>query len=671
MTLGAVLLSGTATSAEADWEATPDAIWDVTTRDESTQHTARRRALVWDMAEFDGRMYVAGKFREVRSPNGITYSQPFLAAFDVVTGEWDSSFRPTTPGIVYALAITDDGRLYAAGEFVGGVAAFDARTGTPISGFAPEIDLSWGPPAVYDIEAVGGSLYLAGNFSSAPGVTLSNFARIDRTTGAIDPSWAPLAGMDEGTPFDAGQLAYALAVDSTRDRVYLAGKFGSINGNTDAAYFATVDPNNGQLIGDLPQGLPLGAINHREIASMTMEDVQFDRDLVYLGGSAHQTMVLDADDLSLDASFFTNEGIGDTLGGGDTQVITVGRSTVWSGCHCWGSVGPYLTGSYAPGRMTADQYWLWLDDFRTINPFGQQPVRGGFGLDRARQSLVPLTFDLSGQAGAHAIVEDSLGRIWFGGEFGQVPSIGRPVDGIVRFSPTRFGARSADEQIVRLYRAVFGRAPDSGGFDYWTGEYRGGTSLSAIADSFTASPEWRQRSGDGLSNDAYVGALYRNVLDRDGDPEGVRYWIGLLDGGTSRTSVLLDFVDSNENLDATGTNPPLDSMESRVLRLYRAAFGRSPDQSGFDYWVGQHRGGQPIDVIGEQFLASDEWAARFGASPTNTQLVDALYLNVLGRPGDQGGIDYWVGQLQQQSIARVLVAFADSPENLVRTGTVR
>ncbi|MEZ5376342.1 MAG: DUF4214 domain-containing protein [Acidimicrobiales bacterium] len=668
--------AGAATTGDPGWYSTPDVIWDVTNPATTSQHTNDLRTIVRDMEEFEGRMYVAGKFLDVVAPDGTTHAQPYLAAFDLDTGVWDSTFRPVLDGIVYSIEITPDGRLYVGGEFAGGSALYDARTGARNTTYQPGITLSWGPPAVFDVEVVGSSVYLGGRFSSAQGTTLSNLARVDATTGVLDTGWTPMANPDVSVSAEAGQLVHALAIDSTRQRVYVAGKFGGINGNTDAAYFAILTTTDGSFVPGLPQGLPLGIPDHREVASMTMEDVQFEGDRVYLGGSAHQTMLLDAADLSVDATFHTNQGVGDIAAGGDTQVITIGKHTIWSGCHCWGSVGPYEIGSYAAGRMTYAEYLQWTYDFGTKNPFGQQRVRGGFGIDKTTEELIPLTIDVTGQAGAYAIVEDSLGRVWFGGQFSNVASTGRAVSGMIRLSPTvppvvpADDARPADDQIVRLYRAVFGRSPDAAGFLYWTAVYRGGRPLARIADDFMTSAEWQQRFGNQLDDAALVDQLYRNVLGRPGEPEGVAYWIGQLAGGVTRNATLLAFVDSPENIAITGTSAPIAADEARVLRLYRAAFGRAPDDEGYEYWVGLHRGGASLEALATEFVASAEWATRFGSNPTPEQLVDALYRNILDRPGDTAGVTYWVAELQRRNVVSVLVAFANSPENLQRTGTV-
>jgi hypothetical protein len=52
--------------------------------------------------------------------------------------------------------------------------------------------------------------------------------------------------------------------------------------------------------------------------------------------------------------------------------------------------------------------------------------------------------------------------------------------------------------------------------------------------------------------------------------------------------------------------------------------------------------------------------------------VETLYQNILDRAGEEGGIDFWTGQLAGGSIGRdrILVEFAVSNENVEGTGYI-
>ena len=56
----------------------------------------------------------------------------------------------------------------------------------------------------------------------------------------------------------------------------------------------------------------------------------------------------------------------------------------------------------------------------------------------------------------------------------------------------------------------------------------------------------------------------------------------------------------------------------------------------------------------------------YGAAPSNASVVEKLYLNVLHRPGEAGGVAYWNAVLDggKVSVSQVLAAFSESPENV-------
>ena len=78
-------------------------------------------------------------------------------------------------------------------------------------------------------------------------------------------------------------------------------------------------------------------------------------------------------------------------------------------------------------------------------------------------------------------------------------------------------------------------------------------SLFEIAIRFIASDEFKDLYKDPakLSNGAFVDILYLNVLDRPGEEGGFNYWLGQLNGGESRQSVLTKFAVSAENYEGS------------------------------------------------------------------------------------------------------------------------
>lgn len=104
------------------------------------------------------------------------------------------------------------------------------------------------------------------------------------------------------------------------------------------------------------------------------------------------------------------------------------------------------------------------------------------------------------------------------------------------------------------------------------------------------------------------------------------------------------------------SNPPADLINTLQqaaawdgnagmnARLYRAAFQRNPDTSGFDYWVRKRWAGRGPVSIANHFAVSTEFKAKYGSLSTN-DFVTRIYQNVFDRDPDPGGRAYWVKKL--------------------------
>ena len=111
------------------------------------------------------------------------------------------------------------------------------------------------------------------------------------------------------------------------------------------------------------------------------------------------------------------------------------------------------------------------------------------------------------------------------------------------------GLNTDSGKMFRLYNASFKRLPDPDGLRYWIDNFSSGKDDErAVASSFLASPEFKQRYGENVSDSTYVNTLYKNVLGRDADTGGLNYWLGQLNSGAeTRYEVLLGFSESAEN----------------------------------------------------------------------------------------------------------------------------
>lgn len=71
--------------------------------------------------------------------------------------------------------------------------------------------------------------------------------------------------------------------------------------------------------------------------------------------------------------------------------------------------------------------------------------------------------------------------------------------------------------------------------------------LNQVAAEFVGSVEFKQMYGTTLSDAAFMGKLYSNVLHRPQDQAGADFWTGVMANGVTREEVLASFSESAEN----------------------------------------------------------------------------------------------------------------------------
>jgi len=125
---------------------------------------------------------------------------------------------------------------------------------------------------------------------------------------------------------------------------------------------------------------------------------------------------------------------------------------------------------------------------------------------------------------------------------------------------------STEDKITGLYVAFFNRAPDNKGLQIWKNkaESRGGDALTTLKEISTgfASHNVFKSTYEHLNNRAFVEAIYRNSLGRDGDETGIVNWVNSLENGMSRSDMVANFISSALTVDLTTQNfPTLTAQE--------------------------------------------------------------------------------------------------------------
>ncbi|WP_043565101.1 hypothetical protein [Acidovorax sp. KKS102] len=84
---------------------------------------------------------------------------------------------------------------------------------------------------------------------------------------------------------------------------------------------------------------------------------------------------------------------------------------------------------------------------------------------------------------------------------------------------------------------------------------------------------------------------------------------------------------------------------TKVTQLYVAMFGRAPDFEGLNFWGGALDAGQSVAKIAQDMFATTPARAYFPAGSTSQEVIQAFYVNVLGRQPDAEGLEFWVARL--------------------------
>jgi hypothetical protein len=115
------------------------------------------------------------------------------------------------------------------------------------------------------------------------------------------------------------------------------------------------------------------------------------------------------------------------------------------------------------------------------------------------------------------------------------------------------GAGEVGGRAYRLYEAAFNRKPDAPGVGFWIGKLDAGVAVTAVAQGFIDSQEYRDAYGSAMNNRELVTRYYTNILDRAPEQAGLDFWVARLDAGVARAEVLAGISESQENIDGSAS----------------------------------------------------------------------------------------------------------------------
>jgi uncharacterized protein YkwD len=146
-----------------------------------------------------------------------------------------------------------------------------------------------------------------------------------------------------------------------------------------------------------------------------------------------------------------------------------------------------------------------------------------------------------------------------------------------------------------------------------------------------------------------VSQLYLTILDRDAEPTGRAGWVEAIRRGTTLEYVAAGIYGSKERFALSG-----GTNEGYVEDLYHDLLGRPADEAGFEYWVGAlDRGTRTRTQVASGF---------YGSIESRTDRVTALYEEILGRAPDAIGLDHWTSRLLRMGDIVLASTLATSTE---------
>jgi hypothetical protein len=111
--------------------------------------------------------------------------------------------------------------------------------------------------------------------------------------------------------------------------------------------------------------------------------------------------------------------------------------------------------------------------------------------------------------------------------------------------------------IANLYTAMFNRAPDAAGFEFWTQALANGASIGTIARAFVSTPEAQATYPSGQTSAQFMTAYYTTVLNRTPDAAGLAFWTQALEAAGGAGSAAAKALIVSQIVDIVNTPLPV------------------------------------------------------------------------------------------------------------------
>ncbi len=264
-----------------------------------------------------------------------------------------------------------------------------------------------------------------------------------------------------------------------------------------------------------------------------------------------------------------------------------------------------------------------------------------------------------------------LRQIIASGEYQRICAYSNLPQGSITVTENRDKNYEATAYVTRCYREFLGREPEVEGLNTWTGSLANGASGAEIVANMVMSNEFNRK---GYNDSQVVKTIYKGMLGRTVDADGMSYWTDILEQGVSYAYVVNGFANSNEfkkmcaSYGITAGNISLTEYRDKNIgvagfstRCYEVVLAREGETDGVNYWCKNilEKAFTPEEVM-RRFVFSDE---SVGMKRSDSQYIEMLYKACMDRPAETAGKQYWMDKIASgMSREDVFQGFVNSPE---------
>lgn len=157
-----------------------------------------------------------------------------------------------------------------------------------------------------------------------------------------------------------------------------------------------------------------------------------------------------------------------------------------------------------------------------------------------------------------------------------------------------------------------------------------------------------------------VNELYAGVLQRSPDEEGLSYYSAQLKEGLTPAAILKELVSSREHWKIQVKH----NSEEIIGIVYQALLGRRADTEGVTRYSQLLGNDQGLKITLDEITSSAEFRRFvFYSKEVGEAIVDSVYLAVLKRKGDEGGLATYAKRLQHpRDVGPLVASLIDSEE---------